>query len=95
MLIYRNAEGVHSQRKFGNHCAKLLSTICCDFFLSVAALLDRVTGYPQRRYTFLQPGRDGFTNRLSKLKPRASRSKSTSGKLWYAQSQFPMQDEFD
>jgi len=28
--------------------------------------------------------RAGFTNRLCRLKPRASRSKGASSKLWYA-----------
>jgi len=28
--------------------------------------------------------RTGFTNRLCRLKPRASRSKEPSNKLWYA-----------
>jgi len=29
MLIYRNAEGVHGQRKFGNTCAKVLYLVTC------------------------------------------------------------------
>jgi len=37
--------------------------------------------------------RAGFTYRL--FKPRASRSKGTSSKLWYALSQLPVYDQFD
>jgi len=32
----------------------------------------------------------GFTNRLCRLKPRASRSKGPSSKLWYAWSQLSL-----
>jgi len=40
-------------------------------------------------------GRAGFTYRLYRLKPWASRSKGTSNKLWYAWGQWPVYDHFD
>jgi len=39
--------------------------------------------------------RAGFIYRLSRLKPRVSRSKGASSKPWYAYSQLPVQNEFD
>jgi len=39
--------------------------------------------------------RAGFTNRLCRLKPRASRSKGTSSKLCYAWGQLLVCDQID
>jgi len=39
--------------------------------------------------------RVGFAYRLYRLRPRASRSKGASNKLWYALSQWPVYNQSD
>ena len=49
----------------------------------------------QRRQLTVLTISAGFTYRLYRLKPRASRSKGASNKLWYALSQWSVYDHLD
>jgi len=58
----------------------------------------RGTSYPGPESAWVHESestRAGFTNRLYKLKPRASRSMGASSKLWYAWSQLLVYDQLD
>jgi len=44
MLIYRNAEGVHGQRKFGNPCATLYQ---CFGHVSIVRVINRIRAATQ------------------------------------------------
>jgi len=55
--------------------------------LTIEKLKTGIVNGPQICKLLNDTRRAGFTNKLCRLKPRASRSKGASSKLWFAQSQ--------